>query len=235
MRNYFTFDSTPSTNFGVYISGTGVYNAPIREYDPIAVPGRDGDILGFEKRLANLELIYPAFIYSSFSTNIAALRDFLLSRDGYKRLTDTYHTDEYRIAYYAGGLETEMLQNLRAGRFDITFMCKPQRYLTSGETATTFTSDGTISNPTNNTALPLIRIYGTGIVGIGDNAVTVSSSPGYVDVDCEIMEAYYGQTLLNDAISVQNIDFPVLKAGNTGITLGTGITKVEITPRWWRL
>ena len=29
------------------------------------------------------------------------------------------------------------------------------------------------------------------------------------------------------------IDFPRLAAGSTGISLGTGITKVEITPRWF--
>jgi phage-related protein len=45
MRNYFVFDYNDSRDFGVYISGQGTFNAPGREYENIAVPGRDGDLL----------------------------------------------------------------------------------------------------------------------------------------------------------------------------------------------
>ena len=32
-----------------------------------------------------------------------------------------------------------------------------------------------------------------------------------------------------------DIDYPVLAPGSTGIALGTGISRVMITPRWWEL
>lgn len=235
MRNYFTFGGTASTDFGVYISGSGVFKAPTRLYGALDIPGRDGDVLSLSHRLENVEITYPAFVYSNFKVNVGLLRDYLLSKIGYQRLEDTYNADEYRLAYYAGGLDPEMISNLRAGRFDITFNCKPQRYLVSGETAIRLTAAGSLTNPTQQTAKPLIRIYGTGTVGVGSNAITVTANPGYVDVDCEIMEAYYGATSLNEMVQIQDNDFPVLHAGDTGITLGTGITAVEVTPRWYRL
>jgi phage-related protein len=72
---------------------------------------------------------------------MAALRSFLLSQIGYKRLTDSYHPDEFRLALYQNELQVEATSKNNAGTFDITFFCKPQRYLLSGETVQTFTAN----------------------------------------------------------------------------------------------
>ena len=133
MRNYFTFDGVDSRSFGVYISGQGTFKAPARSYDAIEIPGKNGALLGIDSRLGNVELTYPAFIYSNFAENIAAFRAFLLSHKGYFKLKDSYHPDEFRLAYYPGPFEPDVTSANNAGSFDITFICKPQRYLESGE------------------------------------------------------------------------------------------------------
>lgn len=133
MRNYFTFDGVDSRSFGVYISGQGTFKAPARSYDAIEIPGRNGALLGIDSRLGNVELTYPAFIYSNFAENIAAFRAFLLSHKGYFKLKDSYHPDEFRLAYYPGPFEPDVTSANNAGSFDITFICKPQRYLESGQ------------------------------------------------------------------------------------------------------
>lgn len=133
MRNYFTFDGVDSRSFGVYISGQGTFKAPARSYDALEIPGRNGALLGIDSRLGNVELTYPAFIYSNFAENIAAFRAFLLSHKGYFKLKDSYHPDEFRLAYYPGPFEPDVTSANNAGSFDITFICKPQRYLESGE------------------------------------------------------------------------------------------------------
>lgn len=235
MRNYFIFDNTDSRDFGVCISGSGVYDAPGRTYEEIAVPGRDGIILGYNKRLENINVMYPAFIYANFSENMALLRSFLLSKIGYQRLEDSYHPDEYRLAVFRDAIEAEPTALLDAGQFELNFFCKPQRFLKLGEQKTTFTSNGTITNPTECTAKPLIRIYGNGTVGIGHSQITLANTSDYTDVDCDIMEAYNGTNSRNANITLQDNDFPTLAAGENGITLGTGITRVEIIPRWWRV
>lgn len=136
MRNYFTFDGVDSRSFGVYISGQGTFKAPARSYDAIEIPGRNGALLGIDSRLGNVELTYPAFIYSNFTENIAAFRAFLLSHKGYFKLKDSYHPEEFRLAYYPGPFEPDVTSANNAGSFDITFICKPQRYLESGEEVT---------------------------------------------------------------------------------------------------
>lgn len=235
MRNYFTLDGVDSRTFGVYISGAGVFNAPARSVDFISVPGRDGDLIGMETRLENGVLTYKdAFIYTDFKAQMAAFRAFLLETNAYRRLVDTYHPDEYRMVSYAGGLSVAPNSHLSAGRFDITFNAMPQRYLISGETPQTFTASGTITNPTRFAAKPLIRVYGNGVLGVGANSITIINNSGnYIDIDTASGLARRGAANMNSSITLSGYDFPTLPAGATGISLRSGITQVQITPRWW--
>lgn len=237
--NSFTFAGIASDTYGVQISGDGVYNAPIRSYEMIPIPGRNGDLSFDQHRFENIELIYPAFIVEEFGGSIRDFRNKLLSKVGYQRLTDTYHPDEYRMAIYTGGLEVEPVQGGIAGSFDITFNCKPQRYLVSGETEVSFDNGATsINNPTDFESKPLLIITGTGTVGIGSDTVTVTGVTNQVlYLDCDIMEAYTksGSALIpaNDKITLSGSDFPTLKPGRNGIAHTT--TGLSIVPRWWRI
>lgn len=142
MRNWFTLDGVDSRDFGVYISGQGTFSAPGRDYNMIPVPGRNGDLVGPEKRFLNGTLTYPAFIYANFDANIEAFRNFLLSLVGYHDLVDSYHPDEIRKVLFKGPFEPNVQRRNDAGSFDITFDCKPQRFLASGNEVTTFESAG---------------------------------------------------------------------------------------------
>lgn len=233
MRNYFTLNGVSSTTYGVYISGQGTFNAPARDYNIIPVPGRNGDLVGPEKRFQNGTLVYPAFIYSNFDTNIADFRNFLLSLVGYHDLTDTYHPNEIRKVLFKGPFDAEVEKKNDAGRFDLEFVCKPQRYLASGNTKTTLTANGSITNPTKFASQPLLRVYGTGALGIGSQTVTITQADVYTDIDCEMMDCFKGTTNKNPYVQLTDHNFPVFEPGVNNISLGTGITKVEITPRWW--
>lgn len=230
-----TFNGQDLRAFGLYISGEGTYNAPTRAVEEEIVPGRNGTLIIDGGRFENIEVTYPAFIADDFDENIASLRNFLLSTQGYARLSDSYHPDEFRLASFSDGItvKTSGRYNVQ-GQFDLAFNCKPQRFLTSGETEQSFTEDGSIINPTSMDAKPIIRIIGTGTVGVGDVQITFDGSSAYVDLDCEIQDAFYGVENKNNSITLTPNRFPVLGAGATGITVGDGITEVIITPRWWR-
>lgn len=235
-KQYLVFDGKASTDFGVWISGGGTFNAPGRDFETVSVPGRNGDLTLDNGRYKNVQVTYPAFISSDFSARIEAFRSWICSKTGYKRLEDTYHPDEYRLGIYQGGLSVKTAPRNIAGSFDITFNCKPQRYLKSGEHAVSFTASGEIYNPTEYTALPLLRVYGTGSFTIGGITIEVNSTTtaGYIDIDCELMDAYKGTTNCNGYITLTDGEFPKLDPGTVTVTL-TSVTKVEITPRWWRL
>ena len=236
MRNTFTFGGISSSSYSCYISGGGTFNSPEREYELIDVPGRNGSLVGLEKRFMNVDVTYPAFIPTNFKSNMASLRSALLSKVGYQKLTDTYHTDEYRKALFTGDIEVDVIPQLTAGQFNLTFNCKPQRYLTSGETKTTITSaNGSISNPTEFDSQPLITVYGYGILYIGSQKITIANVYDSVSIDSEMGDCYSGSYNANHAVTFQDNDFPVLVPGTNSTQKANTITKIEITPRWWRV
>lgn len=235
MRNYFTLDGTDSRSFGLYISGQGVFDSPARDINFIQVPGRNGDLIGFSTRLRNGTLTYKdSFISADFHDNLAAFRAFALKSAGYRRLIDTYNPDEYRLVTFAGPLSVTPTNRNNAGKFNLVFNCMPQRFLASGDKTVTFNASSIITNPTQFDALPLIRVYGRGNLGIGTtNVIIQSHSFAYVDIDCAMGRAFYSAYSLDNKVSLSTIDYPSLKPGANGITLGSGITQVIITPRWW--
>jgi len=235
LRNYLIFDEGDSRDYGVYISGQGTFGNPVRDYNIMNVPGRSGAIVLGGDAFENMEITYPAFIFKNFRENLRAFSSFLLSHVGYFRLEDTYHPDEFRMAIYHGGMDPDVRPRNQAGKFDLVFEVQPQRWLKSGEQVTALTKTGTIYNPTVFASQPLLRVYGAGQVGIGSQTITITAADVYTDIDCRIMEAYKGTAWKNDKIQLSGNDFPVLNPGNNNISLGTGITRVEITPRWWEV
>ena len=242
MRKAFTFGSVDSSDFDVYISGSGTFNSPSRVVEMLDVPARNGQLTIDRGRFANIEVKYPCGIYgaSDFGDKVRSFRNALGALTGYQRLTDDYHPNEFRMGIFSAGISMSDVTALRMGKFDVIFNCKPQRFLTSGETPVTFTADGTITNPTLFDSKPLLKITGMGTVGIGDYSITLQGIPSQtVYIDCDIMDAWTlsgGQKVnANDIVQYAGNMFPSLEAGNNGIDLGTGITEVVVTPRWWRL
>lgn len=235
IRNYFTLNGMPSTDYGVIISKAGVFGAPQRSYEAVSVPGKNGDLLFDNKRYENVIGKYEGSLINSKS-DIDAFRAWLLSHTSYTRLEDTYHPDEYRMAMPTGGFDPEMLVNNKIGQFQILFNCKPQRFLKSGEIPVALTSSGAIHNPTLYTARPLIRVYGYGSLGIGSETVTIAShSLPYIDLDCDIEDAYCGATNANRYITLSGKNYPGINSGVVSISLSANISSVVITPRWWMI
>lgn len=174
------FDGEDSRNYGAYITGEAVYNAPARDVEMVSIPGRNGSFALDKGHFENIEVRYPAGIFADnetdFSEAISDFRNFLCSRSGYVRLTDEYNPGEYRMAIYKSGLEVKPAQ-LMAGEFDLVFDCKPQRWLLSGETKRSITSGTSITNPTLFPASPLIECKGQGTIYIGGVPIVVKSVP----------------------------------------------------------
>ena len=197
LLNHLTFDGVDSSSFGVFISGDGVFDAPARRGEMISIPGRNGSLFMDEGVFENITVEYPAFIGTKSETDfydkLAAFKSAILSRENYKRLSDSYHPDEFRLAIYKSGLEVSPKHYNRAGGFTLEFDCKPQRFLLSGETSFIYTANGTITNPTLFESSPLIRVTGNGTVAIGEDGkyrFIVSNNPGTITIDSELMEAY---------------------------------------------
>lgn len=209
------FDDIDSRDYGIYITGSAVFNSPERDVEMIEIPGRNGSYALDNGRFNNIEVTYPAGLFggseADFAAGIRAFRNALASRIGYKRLEDDYNQNEYRMAVYKSGLDVTPAQ-LKAGEFEITFDCQPQRFLTSGETAVNIaTSGGTITNPTLFDASPMLEITGTGSVTINDDTITVNGDEAIgrvliasaVTADCQT--TLYNALNDGDTFTVSNI------------------------------
>ena len=176
----FTFDGVSSDTYGVYITGEGVFNAPERDVEMIDIHGRNGAYAFDNGRFNNISVKYKIGMYdvneSNFATKMSNFRNWLCSKVGYVRLSDEYNPNEYRMAVYSGGLEVSH-EFLIAGEAEITFECKPQRWLTSGETATAVANNGTLSNPTLFDASPLLEVKGYGSIDMGGQEIEIENVP----------------------------------------------------------
>ena len=265
--NSFTFDNENSLDHGIYITGQAVYNAPERAVDMISIPGKNGAIALDQGRFENIEVTYPAGAFGAsqeeFAAKIRAFRNILASRYSYVKLFDTYHPDEYRLGLYKSGLEVSPAAISKAGEFEITFDCKPQRFLLSGEDPigayellpltdnhkepiVTETDEiievksarKKIQNPTMFDSKPLIKVIGYGTFAIGDSTITITGVANQVIfIDCESMEIYKKVggviTPASSLVSMSGANFPVLPPGESGLSRSSTIQDFSIIPRWW--
>lgn len=233
MIGKFEFNHILSSDFGIYISGSGTFNSPERDMESISIPGKNGDLIIDNKRFKNIRVTYPAFIKEKFKDYTDVVRAWLLSDGSYHRLEDNYHPEEFRMARFAGPLDFDTRVLNRSGECSIEFDCKPQRFLKEGEIPIKIVGDMTIFNPTAFIALPKIRVYGTeGTLIVGNICMQINDIDEYVDIDCETQNAMKETTNKNSHISNT---FPQLNPGNNGIRFEGNITKLEIIPRWWTL
>ena len=116
----------------MFVLGKGAFGAPSRDVAQIHIPGRNGDILIDNGGWNNVDVTYPSCcILSNFRENIAKLKSYLLANPGYHELIDPYNPDEVRYAEFRGPFTPEAFTSKgnNAGMFDLTFNCKPQRFL----------------------------------------------------------------------------------------------------------
>jgi phage-related protein len=230
MRHYFVLNGVPSIDFGVYLAEANIMDAAERDYSEVTVPGRSGTLLYDNNRWANITLTITAYISDSIKEKAQAFRTFLLSLPGYVRYEDTLHPDEYRMVRTSGSFKISK-SDRAGGSFSLSFSCKPYRYVKDGEDKLEFTGASTLYNPYAIPAKPLLRIYGYGTIVVGTGKIKIASDVGeYIDIDCEMKDAYVGTENRNSFITVTQ--WPELTQGDNSIALSSTISKIEITPRW---
>ena len=237
MMHFFTFDGKDSRNFKVMISGEDTWKKPNPILERTTVPGRNGELITFNGAYENASVSYHCGVIRDFDESYTAFINFLMSNPGYRRLEDSYHPGYYRMATVESVGDPSLTKLNRSATFDVSFTCKPQTFLKSGEKKLIYTSNGTLFNPTLFDAKPLLRVYGKGEFSIGSGIVTITATNGYTDLDCELEDAYKDDSSVNCNANIRlaGDHFPVIPAGRHGVTLGSGITRIEIIPRWWQL
>lgn len=227
----FIFGSLNTDSYGVKISGTRTFDKPKRAGSHIAIPGKNGSVFIPENRYENVQIAYDCYMkeweqWESFA-------DALYSEtDEYRRLEDTYHPDCFRMVLFTDATKPETGTANRNGKFTVSFNCKPQMFLKSGERRIQLNNHAVLINPTRQEALPIIRVYGKGELTIGNSHIIVSKAgTAYIDIDTETENAFEGSDNRNSCIASESV-YGTLTAGSNTLEF-SGFSKVEVIPRWW--
>lgn len=214
---------------------------PSRKYEAFSVPGRSGDVFIFQNAYNNILQAYEVYAGDGTPGNAPTSWGALaaaLYKDGYQKLTDTYDADHFRLAVFLDAISAANSQN-RHGSAVLTFNCRPERFLNSGDVYQNVTNGQTLTNPTGFTAKPLIMVdiepNVTASLIVGGSTLTIESPyktvHGSVYLDSETMNAYTGALNRNQYVSGT---YPVLGSESL-VEFETGINSVRIKPRWWEL
>lgn len=266
--NSFTFDGINSLDNGVYITGEAVYNAPERAVEMVQIPGRNGDLAIDQGRYENIEVTYPAGVFANnqeeFAMKIREIRNILCSRFSYVVITDTYNPDEYRLGLYKSGLEVDFAAYHQAGEFQITFNCKPQRFLNSGQipiglyeediladhTLDPIVTDQgeeigvksmieSFDNPTPFESTPLIVAPGPGELRIGNQNIVIGGDgtlPIYIDSDMKEIYQINQSGAVISASDLVSFTPNAFPIIKPGENeISSSIGGIDIIPRWWIL
>lgn len=237
-----------SDDYGMVVAEAPAYERPKRKQTIYNVPGRNGSIIFPQDAWEDVNRSYKVWLAEDSNDTLVekvdAFEAWLNSQKGYVRLEDNFEPDVFRLAYYSGG--DGFSNNLtQYGEATLNFTCRPERFLTSGETVITFTESGqTLTNPTKFISKPLIRIQASGKFNIAidstgyvRNEITATVDD-YLYIDCGSMNAYrQPNEYQNNKISG---DFPVIYPGTNSIYISlvssTGtFTNLQVTPRYYTI
>lgn len=234
-----TFNGTTSDSLRVIVERYPDRPVPERIVQTIRVPGRSG-VLTVSEGWDNVVQDYDVYISAEaqgLPSASAGMVAWLLSAEGYHRLEDSYNPGIYRLARLINPQDCINYFN-RFGRCTLSFDCMPQRWLTSGEVATTYTADATITNPTAYAAMPLVTVTGSGdvVFSLGGFTVGITGLDGSITLDSEAQNAYDGSVNLNSIVTLADGSFPEINPGSNTLAFVSGsISSISVTPRWFEL
>ena len=208
---------------------------PTRKMTVTQIAGSNREFVTMEDAWETYDQPYSLYVGDGTEDNIQeTIQDVarILYKDGWQKLEDDFETDTFRLAYYQGPFDVEN-RYTRLGRFDITFRCRPERFLNSGETPVTVASGGKINNPTAFKSKPLIKITGSGsgTLTVAGTTMSFTGITDYLYIDCDKMDVY--RLASENKNNLMTGEFPVLQSGENLISYTGGITSAIITPRYF--
>jgi phage-related protein len=236
LKETFYIDGVDARSVGIHLQNPIEFSEPVPIVNAVSIPGRNGDLINetgaFKNRTGTASCF--AMTVGDVGRTLSAINNYLFLKLGYRRLETSDDLEHYWMARVKSGARIE--QRLRTvAPFKLSFDCKPQRFLKSGEEKIVLTDRGYLNNPHGQAALPLITLYGSGSGGlsIGHRHVEIKSIDGILHLDSDMQNAYNDKGDQN--MNIYAPEFPVLENGINHVSFFGDIERVEITPRWWEL
>ena len=231
----FYLDGIDANSVGIRLQAQVEFSKAVPVIESQTIPGRNGNLIfetgSYENRVGTASCFC---LQEDVERAISSAGRFLMGKNGYRRLETSDDPEHYWMARVVNSPQIAMrLRTLSP--FDISFDCKPQRFVKAGENTVVFTANGSLFNQYGHIALPFITLYGNdaGRLTIGDCVVEVKALDGALYIDSDTQNAYNDNG--NQNMNINAPVFPTLPDGETQIGFSGGIERVEIVPRWWEL
>ena len=240
------FNGISTEDLGLVIQTPPSHIFPDRDMSSVHVPGRNGDLFIDNKCYNMVERGYSlakAFTVKNTGhyANTQQILAWLTSANGrYVRLEDTYDSEVYRMAMFNMSGSFVDLYN-EATTVEVSFKCKPQRYLKSGEIPLNHVGNVyTVENNYQYEALPTIQISNIPISEYLDeyimltvrnnedelvSSITISniSQNDIIKLDSENQDATKvtsnGEIGISEKVGLNGMKFPLLGPGKTKFEL----------------
>lgn len=252
LNETFYIDGVDARNFGIHLQKPIEFSEAIPIVDRQSIPGRNGDLIFETGAYENRTAIASCFcLQKDVEKALSAAGRFLMSKHGYRRLETSDDPDHFWLARIENSPAISKRMRMLAP-FDITFDCKPQRFLKCGENSIILeNSEGVLVdklyNPYGFPALPLLHAKWSvasdkhQLVAVfsgetEERSVAIFGINGdEVYVDCDTHNIYNDSGNQNRYVTVY--DFPNLDSGLTSINsaMSPNLEYFEIIPRWWEL
>ena len=121
---------------GIYVDAAVSFNKPAKRVQSISVPGRNGNLIIDEGAFDNVLISYPVFEKSSFPMEFDSIVNWLASLEGYQRIECSNDPTHFRLGRFVVPQTPTSKRLNRDGYYQLSFDCKPQRYLNLGEVPT---------------------------------------------------------------------------------------------------
>lgn len=255
-RETFYIDGVDARKFGICLQKPVEFSEAVPVIERQSIPGRNGDLIfdtgSYENRTGTAQCFC---LKRNVEKEIGPAGSFFMGKKGYRRLETSDDPDHFWLARVENS--PAIAQRIRTlAPFEISFDCKPQRFVKSGENKMFFSYSSVflrvnIYNPFGFPARPLIHAHwgdsqetnSVGFTFIGQTESIVKEKSVYANgitendlyIDCDIHDAYNENGNQNKNISLY--EFPSLDPGeNSFVVVGSeNLEYVEITPRWWEL
>ena len=230
MDNWFEWNGTRCTEYGIYVTGQPPVTIPLERSKQTVIPGRGGSLTTLEGDDVYDDLTLTAKCWIRDPALIPSIAAWL---KGEGTVTFANRPGGFYHARISNQIPFEkILRGNPHCSFAVNFRCSPPFwYMNAPEEITVTESSYILANPGTVCSEPVITVYGNGDITliINDSFVELEDVDGSITLNSVIQEAYQGETLANEKMDGE---FPVLKPGNNLISWTGDVSSVVIEPNW---
>ena len=216
----FKFNNVSSDSLSLIVKSMPLVPRAQKNIESIEIPGRNGKLY-----IDNENYLSINYTINCISLDKNKIDDIKSTFQGKGKLTLSKYNDRFWNATIKNQIDFSKYLNY-LNEFPLQLELDPIAYSIT-ETVETISTDGINNVGGNSIVYPLIKVSGVGSFSVNGYEITVSESN--ISIDCDLMNCFNGLISKNDKVILS--EFPKLTPGNNPISLGDGVTSIEIRYR----